>query len=126
VIKAENDRDIYLTFDHMETDLHAVIRANILEEIHKKYIIFQLLKVRGTIIIIMMMMTKRRRRIYPRQWARSLSQVLQRLSSFVGHPRVAEHQPGFDAPPRPVVRIVCVLCVPSPSPATGAEVHALG
>jgi len=28
----------------METDLHAVIRANILEEIHKKYIIYQLLK----------------------------------------------------------------------------------
>lgn len=46
VIKAENDRDIYLTFDHMETDLHAVIRANILEEIHKKYVIYQLLKVR--------------------------------------------------------------------------------
>uniref|UniRef100_A0A7S2V2D6 Mitogen-activated protein kinase n=1 Tax=Fibrocapsa japonica TaxID=94617 RepID=A0A7S2V2D6_9STRA len=44
VVKAENDRDIYLTFDHMETDLHAVIRANILEEIHKKYIIYQLLK----------------------------------------------------------------------------------
>jgi len=44
IIKAENDRDIYLTFDHMETDLHAVIRANILEEIHKKYIIYQLLK----------------------------------------------------------------------------------
>ena len=44
IIKAENDRDIYLTFDHMETDLHAVIRANILEDIHKKYIIYQLLK----------------------------------------------------------------------------------
>lgn len=44
VIRAANDRDIYLTFDHMETDLHAVIRANILEEIHKKYIIYQLLK----------------------------------------------------------------------------------
>merc|ERR1719181_1847606 len=44
VIRAQNDRDIYLTFDHMETDLHAVIRANILEEIHKKYIIYQLLK----------------------------------------------------------------------------------
>jgi len=43
-VRAENDRDIYLTFDHMETDLHAVIRANILEEIHKKYIIYQLLK----------------------------------------------------------------------------------
>lgn len=28
----------------METDLHAVIRANILEEIHKKYIIYQMLK----------------------------------------------------------------------------------
>ena len=33
-----------MTFDHMETDLHAVIRANILEEIHKKYIVYQLLK----------------------------------------------------------------------------------
>ncbi|CAM9240812.1 unnamed protein product [Ascophyllum nodosum] len=44
VVKAENGRDIYLTFDHMETDLHAVIRANILEEIHKKYIIYQLVK----------------------------------------------------------------------------------
>jgi len=28
----------------METDLHAVIRANILEEVHKEYIIYQLLK----------------------------------------------------------------------------------
>ena len=44
MIRAENDRDIYLTFDFMETDLHAVIRANILEAIHKKYIIYQLLK----------------------------------------------------------------------------------
>jgi mitogen-activated protein kinase 15 len=44
VIKAENDKDIYLTFDHMETDLHAVIRAGILADIHKKYITWQLLK----------------------------------------------------------------------------------
>ena len=44
VIKAENDRDVYLTFPHMETDLHAVIRAHILEDIHKKYIIYQLLR----------------------------------------------------------------------------------
>lgn len=44
VLKAENGKDIYLTFDHMETDLHAVIRANILEEIHKKFIIYQLMK----------------------------------------------------------------------------------
>jgi len=44
VIKAENDRDIYLTFDHMETDLHAVIRAGILADIHKKYIVWQVAK----------------------------------------------------------------------------------
>ena len=35
IIKAENDKDIYMVFDYMETDLHAVIRAKILEEIHK-------------------------------------------------------------------------------------------
>ena len=34
VLKAENDLDIYLVFDFMETDLHAVIRANILEPVH--------------------------------------------------------------------------------------------
>lgn len=44
VIKAENDKDIYLIFEYMETDLHTVIRANILESIHKQYIIYQLLK----------------------------------------------------------------------------------
>lgn len=44
VIRAENDRDIYLVFDYMETDLHAVIRANILEDIHKQYILYQTLK----------------------------------------------------------------------------------
>ncbi|KAM3132232.1 hypothetical protein pb186bvf_015692 [Paramecium bursaria] len=44
IIKAENNKDLYLVFDYMETDLHAVIRANILEEIHKKYIVYQTLK----------------------------------------------------------------------------------
>ena len=72
IVRAENDRDIYLVFDFMgargegrgaqtawreasltpppprppppETDLHAVIRAGILQEIHKQYIIYQLLK----------------------------------------------------------------------------------
>ncbi len=43
-MKAENDRDIYLVFEYMETDLHAVIRANILEEIHKQYVMYQLFK----------------------------------------------------------------------------------
>ena len=32
MLRAENDRDIYLVFEYMETDLHAVIRASILEE----------------------------------------------------------------------------------------------
>jgi len=44
VLKAENDKDIYLIFEYMETDLHAVIRANILEEIHKQYVMYQLFK----------------------------------------------------------------------------------
>lgn len=44
MIRAENDRDIYLVFDFMETDLHAVIRAKILEEVHNQYIIYQCLK----------------------------------------------------------------------------------
>ena len=93
VLKADNDRDIYLVFEYMgaraspstaqfysilirtpaqaeagrvgrkagrcyrrktqtnsvgtghcaDTDLHAVIRANILEEVHKQYIMYQLL-----------------------------------------------------------------------------------
>lgn len=44
VIKAENNKDLYLVFDFMETDLHVVIRGGILEEIHQRYIIYQLLK----------------------------------------------------------------------------------
>ncbi|KAG5489949.1 hypothetical protein JKF63_00067 [Porcisia hertigi] len=44
VHRAYNDRDIYLVFEYMETDLHVVIRANILEDIHKQFIIYQLLK----------------------------------------------------------------------------------
>jgi len=44
VMKAENNQDIYLVFEYMETDLHAVIRAGILEDIHKQYIMYQLLK----------------------------------------------------------------------------------
>ena len=37
VLKADNDRDLYLIFEYMETDLHAAIRANILQDIHKQY-----------------------------------------------------------------------------------------
>jgi len=43
VIKAENNKDLYLVFEYVETDLHSVIRAGILEEIHKEFIIYQML-----------------------------------------------------------------------------------
>ena len=43
-LKADNDRDIYLVFEIMETDLHAAIRANILQDIHKQYVTWQTLK----------------------------------------------------------------------------------
>lgn len=32
--KADNNKDLYIVFDFMETDLHVVIRGGILEEIH--------------------------------------------------------------------------------------------
>uniref|UniRef100_A0A8D0KSE2 Mitogen-activated protein kinase 15 n=1 Tax=Strix occidentalis caurina TaxID=311401 RepID=A0A8D0KSE2_STROC len=45
VIRAQNDKDIYLIFESMETDLHAVIKkGNLLKDIHKCYILYQLLK----------------------------------------------------------------------------------
>ncbi len=31
IFRAENNKDLYLIFDFMETDLHAVIRAGLLE-----------------------------------------------------------------------------------------------
>ncbi|KAL3287611.1 hypothetical protein HHI36_002080 [Cryptolaemus montrouzieri] len=43
--RAANNRDIYLGFEYMETDLHNIIKkGNILKEIHKKYVMYQLLK----------------------------------------------------------------------------------
>ncbi|KAL4629757.1 mitogen-activated protein kinase 15 isoform X1 [Arapaima gigas] len=45
VIRAQNDKDIYLVFEYMETDLHAVIKkGNLLKDIHKRYIMYQVLK----------------------------------------------------------------------------------
>nr|XP_056710412.1 mitogen-activated protein kinase 15 [Euleptes europaea] len=45
VIRAQNDKDIYLVFESMETDLHAVIKkGDLLKDIHKCYILYQLLK----------------------------------------------------------------------------------
>ncbi|CAE7881520.1 erkB [Symbiodinium sp. KB8] len=45
IIRAENDRDLYLVFEYLEADLHAVIRAGILQDVHIRYIVYQLLKV---------------------------------------------------------------------------------
>ena len=44
IIEAENGKDIYISFEFMETDLYSVIRAGILLDIHVKYIIYQVLK----------------------------------------------------------------------------------
>ena len=44
VIKAQNNLDLYLIFDYMEADVFNVIRAGILQDIHKQYIIYQTLK----------------------------------------------------------------------------------
>jgi len=44
IIRAENGEDLYLVFEYMDSDLHYAIRSGILEEDHKRYIIYQLLK----------------------------------------------------------------------------------
>ena len=58
VIRAQNDKDIYLVFEYMgivfhiiisfwflESDLHKIIKkGNILRSVHKKYILYQILK----------------------------------------------------------------------------------
>nr|XP_024107013.2 mitogen-activated protein kinase 15 [Pongo abelii] len=45
VIRAENDRDIYLVFEFMDTDLNAVIRkGGLLQDIHVRSIFYQLLR----------------------------------------------------------------------------------
>jgi mitogen-activated protein kinase 15 len=43
VHRASNERDIYIVFELMETDLSRVIRANILFDIHHRFIFWQLL-----------------------------------------------------------------------------------
>ena len=47
VHRAANDKDLYLVFEFMETDLHHVIKkGNILKGIHRQYIMYQLFKVK--------------------------------------------------------------------------------
>ena len=44
VLKSMNDKDIYVVTDFMESDLHAVIKAGILLDIHKQFITYQILR----------------------------------------------------------------------------------
>lgn len=44
VLRADNQKDLYVTFEYMETDLSQVIKARILEPVHIQFIIYQLLK----------------------------------------------------------------------------------
>ncbi|XP_061902789.1 mitogen-activated protein kinase 15-like isoform X2 [Entelurus aequoreus] len=45
VVRAQNDKDIYLIFEYMDSDLHAVIKkGTLLKDIHKRYVMYQLLK----------------------------------------------------------------------------------
>ena len=40
VKKAKNNKDLYIIMDFLEADLHTVIRANICEDKHKKFIAY--------------------------------------------------------------------------------------
>jgi mitogen-activated protein kinase 15 len=42
--KSKDCKDIYIIAEYLESDLHAVIRANICHEKQIKYIIWQILK----------------------------------------------------------------------------------
>jgi mitogen-activated protein kinase 15 len=44
VFPSQNEADLYLVFEFMDSDLHNANASNILEEEHKQYIIYQLLK----------------------------------------------------------------------------------
>lgn len=44
ILEAKNDMDIYVVCDFMESDLHNVIKSGILEDVHKQFILYQILK----------------------------------------------------------------------------------
>jgi mitogen-activated protein kinase 15 len=41
---AELDKDLYLVFEYMDTDLHSAIKAAVLQDVHKQYVMYQILK----------------------------------------------------------------------------------
>ena len=44
VIPSDNKKDIYLVFEYMESDVFNVVSEGLLQEVHKRYIIYQTLK----------------------------------------------------------------------------------
>lgn len=44
ILPSVSGRDIYLVFEYMTTDLFRTIYENNLQEVHKKYVLYQLLK----------------------------------------------------------------------------------
>ena len=44
IIKADNNKDLYMVFDFMDSDLHAVNRAGILQDVHLQYVVYQVTK----------------------------------------------------------------------------------
>lgn len=44
VMRADNRMDLYLAFEIMETDLYATIRCNILQDVHKQFVTYQILR----------------------------------------------------------------------------------
>lgn len=44
MIRADNDKDLYLVFEYMEADLHNAIGQKILKDVHNRFIMYQILK----------------------------------------------------------------------------------
>ena len=44
VMHSVSGRDIYLVFEYMSTDLYRTIDENCLQDVHRKYVLYQLLK----------------------------------------------------------------------------------
>lgn len=44
MIRADNDKDLYLVFEFMEADLHNAIGQKILKDLHNRFILYQILK----------------------------------------------------------------------------------
>lgn len=44
IVRAKNNKDLYMVFEYMEADLHAAIKSNILAAPHQQYVIYQTVK----------------------------------------------------------------------------------